>query len=124
MKTNYQLVAVVALLGCAALVGGVGATVSAPIMEWTSVIGGPGIDTAQHIYESGDGGYLLVGNTTPVNGTEDAFLVKIDANGTQLWQKTFGGVGNDDFTIIDKATGGFILTGTPRPDRTRSRGSF
>jgi len=47
----------------------------------------------------------------PANGTEDAFLVKIDVNGTQLWQKTFGGAGNDDFTAIDKAAGGFILTG-------------
>ncbi|NLX49220.1 MAG: hypothetical protein GXY82_04985 [Methanospirillum sp.] len=46
MKTNSQLVAVVAFLGCEALVGGIGAAVSAPIVEWTGVIGGPGIDTA------------------------------------------------------------------------------
>ncbi|UOQ75122.1 hypothetical protein [Hymenobacter cellulosilyticus] len=52
------------------------------------------------ILPTSDGGFLLVGvstsgatgdKTQPARGGLDYWVVKVDANGTKLWDKTFGG---------------------------------
>jgi hypothetical protein len=71
-------------------------------MVWESSFGGTGIDQAQDILATPDGGYVIVGNTfssdnqvTKNNGQSDVWLVKIDDDGQLLWQKSFGGAGFD-----------------------------
>ena len=111
-QNRYWMVSAVALLALAALIGTAAATETAPVVAWESWIGGTGHETVHGIADSGDGGYLLAGNSTPVNGTGDAYLVKIDGNGTRVWEKTYGGAGEDLFMGIVPVEGGFVLVGT------------
>lgn len=110
-QNNCWMVTAAALLVLAALIGTAAGAATEPVIEWESWIGGTGHEIIHDIYESGDGGYLLAGNTTPLNGTGDAYLIKIDGNGTKVWEKTFGGAGEDVFMGVEPVTGGFILVG-------------
>ncbi len=65
------------------------------------------------IKQTGDGGYILAGST--FNGTTyyDPFVMKLDASGNQLWQKTYAnGFGGDAGDIIPTSDGGYVLTGS------------
>lgn len=62
-----------------------------------------------------DGGYLLGGIKLFdwVSISSDYYVIKIDANGNKLWEKTFGGEQTEEFTqIVAVPDGGFLLTGT------------
>lgn len=60
-----------------------------------------------------DGGFIVVGMTSSFGaGGWDAYIVKLDANGNKLWEKTFGGT-NDDLVgrVVRTHDGGYILVG-------------
>ncbi len=88
---------------------------------WDKTIGGNSNDGVNRITPTADGGYLLVGNSystasgdkTEINrGFTDYWLVKIDANGNKLWDKTFGGSNFDVATdVILSIDGGYLITG-------------
>src|SRR5262245_1537927 len=53
--------------------------------------GGPDRDGAQGIAAAADGSVYVTGGTRSFGaGDEDAFLLKYAANGTLLWQRTYG----------------------------------
>ena len=90
-------------------------------VEWQKCYGGTGDDELHSFLHTTDGGYLISGNTNSNDGDisgnhggYDAWVVKIDALGTILWQKCFGGsVGDDAFyDIIQTSDGGFLATGS------------
>jgi len=76
-----------------------------------------------------DGGYVLAGWTqaTPDGGDKDAFIVRTDASGNELWKKRIGGTGqykdDDARSIIQNGDGYYLATGetltytTGQPDR-------
>ena len=113
MRANTcWMVATAALLVLAVLIGPAAGAATGPVVEWESWIGGTGHDVVFDIQETSDGGYLLAGNTTPVNGNGEAYLVKLDANGTKTWEKTYGGPGEDVFMDVAAIKDGFVLVGT------------
>ena len=68
--------------------------------------------------QTSDGGYIVVGTGTglePLNPEPDAYLVKIDASGTLLWQKTFGSEAAntwvEGYDVQQTADGGYIVAG-------------
>lgn len=76
-------------------------------MEWSKTYGGSEMDGANDIITSWDGCYIIAGMTSSKDklitknaGYFDAWLLKINASGTLLWQKTFGGKMNDIFTSV------------------------
>ncbi len=89
---------------------------------WESSFGGSGIDQAQDILATTDGGYVIVGNTfssdtqvTKNQGQSDVWLIKIDANGQLVWQKSFGGSGFDAaHSVRPTADGGFLVCGNSK----------
>lgn len=91
-------------------------------LDWQKNYGGSGIDQAQDIIATPDGGYLVVGNTFSDDGMvanalgqSDIWVIKIDANGNLLWQNTYGGSGFDACQSISPAPdGGFIITGNSK----------
>lgn len=89
----------------------------APSIEWQSCFGGASGDEGYEICQTADGGYILVGTTTSptitsYHGGMDVFVVRLDALGNLLWQKAFGGTGQDfAYSIEADPVGGYIVGG-------------
>lgn len=83
---------------------------------WEKSFGGNNFDVGRSINKTEDNGFIIAGNSISANGDvttnqgqNDAWVLKIDANGNLEWQKTIGGsdfdfaydaVELDDETII------------------------
>ncbi len=90
--------------------------------QWTKFFGGNGIDHLKQIVPAYDGGYLLAGisnskesgnKTTGHIGQFDIWLIKLDMNGNEQWQKTLGGLANEHIgQIIRAKDGGFFIAGS------------
>lgn len=92
-------------------------------IEWQNALGGTGVDIANSIQQTTDGGYIFVGSTNSNDGDvsglhvlstrNDAWVVKLSNLGAIEWQKALGGTGIDDGYDIQQTTdGGYIMTGT------------
>ncbi|QMU31043.1 T9SS type A sorting domain-containing protein [Adhaeribacter radiodurans] len=96
------------------------------IKEWDKSFGGSGQDELQTMIATPDGGFLLGGfsssgksgekseaNRGGNNGTYDYWVVKIGANGTKQWDKTFGSNDFDELkTLVATPDGGYLLGGS------------
>jgi predicted secreted protein len=80
---------------------------------WNRTFGGSGYDWAYSLQKTKDGGYIILGETESFgSGGKDAWLIRTDGEGDELWNRTYGGA-NDDGGRSAKGTedGGFIITG-------------
>jgi len=75
------------------------------ILLWEKSIGGLSFDIGRSIVKTQDNGFLITGNSRSVNGSltanngqNDAWAIKVNANGSLEWQKTIGG-SSDDFGL-------------------------
>ncbi|TKJ42357.1 hypothetical protein CEE37_01360 [candidate division LCP-89 bacterium B3_LCP] len=84
---------------------------------WSHTYGGSADDNLNAMVSSGDGGFLLTGNTKSFGaGDEDIWLVKVDSLGNTLWSKTYGLTATDAASsIIPAGDGGFLLAGFSDP---------
>ena len=75
--------------------------------------GGSGTDQGIGINLTADGGFILVGFTTPEGRTDqDVYLVRTDGDGRMLWSQTYGGEADDSgWAVLETEDGGFILAG-------------
>jgi PKD repeat protein len=81
--------------------------------QWVKTFGGSNWDDGWSISNTSDGGYIIGGATRSFGaGSYDFWLVKTDANGTQLWTKSYGGI-NEDFawSVVETDDGGYALAG-------------
>lgn len=79
---------------------------------WEKEYGGTGNDEGKCIQKTSDGGYIIAGYTDSLgNGGEDVYILKLDQNGSVLWQKTYGGIGNDRANCIQQTSDGYVITG-------------
>ena len=87
---------------------------------WQKTYGGTGSDWVNgDVLALPQAGYLLLGTTGSLNGQisdplgdSDIWLVRLDAAGTLLWERTLGGSGADDGTAMHPtATPGYIMAG-------------
>ena len=80
---------------------------------WEKTFGGSSSDQASSVQQTSDGGYILAGYTESYGaGGKDFWLIKTDADGDKVWEKTFGG-SSEDFAYVVRQTSdsGYILTG-------------
>jgi len=83
------------------------------MVEWQKTCGGKSKDVARSIRQTSDGGYIVVGETESFGaGDVDLWVLKLRADGTVEWQKTYGG-GSFDFgySIQQTGDGGYIAAG-------------
>jgi hypothetical protein len=89
---------------------------------WEESFGGTEIDEPRAITATNDGNFIVVGDTrssdTDVsinNGAADLWMIKIDTNGTLIWEKTIGATSFDVARSISKTQdNGFVIAGSSR----------
>ena len=81
--------------------------------QWTKTFGEQLNDEARSLVLTADGGFALGGFSWSLGaGLSDYWLLKADADGTMLWQESFGGIARDSaHSLIQTSDGGFALTG-------------
>lgn len=81
--------------------------------QWNKTFGGTKEDEAKSIEQTRDGGYIFVGFTESYGaGKSDFWIIKLDEDGNQQWNKTVGGAGNDKaYSVQQTLDGGYIVTG-------------
>ena len=81
---------------------------------WYETIGGEDFDTAESICRTTDGNYLLCGYTASYGlGEDDIYVVKIDDNGSVIWEETYGCDKSDTaYSIKQTSDGNYILCGS------------
>ena len=89
---------------------------------WNRTFGGLGDDEGRCVVNCTSGGFAITGFTDSFGaGGTDGWLVRTDADGNHLWNRTYGS-GKDDelYSIIECQSGGFAMIGTsgfgPYPD--------
>ena len=103
---------------------------AAGVEEWQSTIGGFGQEKLKSIAQTKDGGYILGGSSASSAsddfevgvpkgeksessyGNMDYWVVKLDKNAKIVWQKTIGGIYEDELRSIEATKdGGYIVGG-------------
>jgi hypothetical protein len=92
---------------------------------WDKAYGGAGDEFLSNIISLSDGNYLMSGwsnseiggeKSEASRGGKDYWIVKIDANGNKIWDKTYGGSGDEawyeNMVDVKETSDGFILGGS------------
>ena len=82
-------------------------------LEWDKTFGGSDDDRAYSLIQTTDGGYMVAGYTFSKGaGKGDIWVIKLDGKGNKLWDKTFGGSGDDGaVSLIQTTDGGYTVAG-------------
>jgi outer membrane protein assembly factor BamB len=90
-------------------------------MVWERGYGGSGMDYANAMIQTGDGGFLVgahsdspaSGNKTKPNagGGTDWWILKLDAQGNKQWEAVFGTSGADGVNYVSEFKGGYLVAG-------------
>ena len=85
----------------------------AGVIEWQKAYAGEDYEVAYGIRQISDHGYILAGDLSPSEGEEcDGLVMRLDAGGSVVWQKTFGGDDNDRLrSVVQTADHGFAAAG-------------
>ena len=90
---------------------------SAGVIQWDTLLTGPtGVDIANRVVETVDGGYVLAGETSVSPGGNGILLLKLSSAGVFLWAHTYPGTpfagGSAGGTALEQTSDeGFIMTG-------------
>lgn len=82
------------------------------IKEWSKTFGNFLDDVGMSVYPDADGSLLVAGFRQTLKPYKDAFVVKVDAMGRELWHQSYGGPYDDVVTsVAASGDGGYILAG-------------
>lgn len=89
-------------------------------LEWFKVFGGTSDEIGNSVLPLADGNFIVAGSTFSSDGdisqnigSSDYWIIKLDADGNLIWEKTFGGTGEDRAKkIIQTQDGNFVALGT------------
>ncbi|HWQ96088.1 MAG TPA: hypothetical protein VN368_01825 [Candidatus Methylomirabilis sp.] len=79
---------------------------------WTRTFGENYDSYAASVRQTRDGGYVLAGYISTEIGEYNIWLMRTDENGNLIWNRSFGGNGEDKaVSVIQTDDGGYMLTG-------------
>ena len=112
-RCSIRLLAWLAVAVAVACAFAAGTSLAQPSSDWSIVLGGDGDDFAHGVALSGDGGFVIAGETGSYGaGSQDAWLVKLNSEGDEVWSRTFGGSEGDiAFSVQRTLDGGYVLAG-------------
>lgn len=96
---------------------------SQPNIQWQKNYGGSSSENVYAVKQTTDGGYIMVGGSSSINGDiddhhgttsglEDYWVVKTNSTGTIEWKKSYGGSLSDRATDITLTSdGGYAIVG-------------
>ena len=88
--------------------------------QWQQSYGGLGDDRLVQIKQTSDGGYIIAATTNSEAGGDkkderlgglDYWIIKTDKKGVVEWERTFGGIYNDEPKTILETENGFVVGG-------------
>jgi len=83
-------------------------------LVWDKTYGGNKDEQASSMVKTPDGGYLLVGNTRSFGDalSTDVYIIKVSADGSIVWEKTYGGSGGESPSkVIRTNDGNYVIVG-------------
>ncbi len=80
---------------------------------WQKVFTDTWLGEARSVRETKDKGYICTGYTVSKRGTDfDIKVVKLDASGNLVWEKTFGGEFHErSYSVQQTSDGGYVVAG-------------
>lgn len=83
------------------------------VVLWKKTFGGVYEDQAYSVEQTSDDGFIIAGTTESyTNGFTDIWLIKTDAQGTMLWNRSYGGTSYDyGLDVRECFNGGYIVAG-------------
>lgn len=95
-------------------------TNGAGVIEWQKCFGGSESETASDIIGTADGGFLVVGEASSADGdvssnlgSYDFWVVRLNAMGELLWERSYGGSSGDFAnTVCQNPDGSWLVAGT------------
>ena len=101
-------------------------------LEWSKTYGGSKDDKGQSVIQTSDGGYAIVGyamsddgDGTNNEGFHDNWILRLDASGNILWEKSFGFAGHDhSYDVVETTDGGFFFAGFLDVTLSNGEGNF
>jgi hypothetical protein len=81
---------------------------------WSRIFDSEHVEAFHAVRQTPDGGYILSGQTNDSSaGGYDVWLMKTDSMGNTIWQRIYGGLGNDIFAHVQLCPdGGYIVAAT------------
>lgn len=85
-------------------------------IEWQRAYGDALFQEARAVALAKDGGYVIAGDTSFFGGAGgDAWVLKVDAGGSIVWQRRYGGAGEERFHALQPTVdGGYVVAGSTR----------
>lgn len=82
-------------------------------IRWEATYGGPEDEIANAVVRAKDGGLIVAGTTESYgDGFRDAWILRLDAAGSILWQKAYGGTGMDSAdSVLETPDGSIVVAG-------------
>lgn len=88
-------------------------------LEWNKTYGGSLDDRGNDIIQTQDGNFVIVGyskssdeNVSQNAGSDDLWIVKLNASGVILWEKSLGYIGSDKaLTVTQTSDNGYFVAG-------------
>jgi len=81
--------------------------------QWNKTYGGEMGDRGIVIKKTKDSGYILGGSSSSFGaGNSDIWLVRIDGQGNEIWNKTYGGLEGESIrSLLETNDGGYVIAG-------------
>jgi Secretion system C-terminal sorting domain len=108
-----------------------------PAIEWQKSLGGSADETANSVFQTSDGGFIIAGQTFSNDGdvagnhstdSTDFWVIKLGLSGNIEWQKCLGGAAFDCAnSVLQTSDGDFVVAGHSRSsdgDITGNHGGF